>query len=142
MNTTQEPIDYLKSLLGIPEYTEVNSIATEAIDEIETLRAAVADGPSERERKFLERMNQRDEDHSQAFAEWLESRSITERNVVASTRILKLVIDAMDGCLCNYSHAIDGHGKRVPIIQLCAEVTMKAEAEFKRVTKIDPREHG
>lgn len=140
MNTTQEPIDYLKELLGIPEYTEVNSIATEAIDEIQTLRKAVDETPTERELRFMERLNRRDEEHTQAFAEWLEKRSAKERDTIAAKRIFELVMLSVTGYLHNFASATDHNGNNIDSTELNWLLTKRVCIEFKRVTGIDTAE--
>mgnify|MGYP007046843020 FL=1 len=56
-NETKEPIAALAELLGVGEYTEVNSIATEAIGEIEELRASMDMPGEERMLRLLRRVN-------------------------------------------------------------------------------------
>ena len=136
MTDTQEPIDYLKELLGIPEYTELNSIATEAIDEIETLRKAVDETPTQRELKFMARLNKRDEEHSQAFAEWLEERSEKNRDSIAARRIYEIMLTATTGYLHNFVSATDGNGNTINSTELNWLLTKRVTQEFTRITGI------
>jgi hypothetical protein len=127
------PLEDLKKLLCCEEYTDVDAVIVDAIDEIENLREQVGMGPNERERRFLDRMNERDEANSQFMARWLENRSMTDRTAIATWRIMSEAITTMQGAMCNFTDATNGHGRKVPIQDMIDVVTRRVEEKFQRL---------
>ena len=133
-----EPTEYLKSMLGIPEYTEMNSILTEAIHEIETLRKDALDTPSERERRYMEALNRRDEARTESFAKWLSETHPDTRDKIAVSRIYSQIMATVTGYLSNYASVTDGHGKVTTVEDVNERLMEVVHRDFVRITKIDP----
>ena len=133
-----EPTEYLKSMLGIPEYNEMNSILTEAIHEIETLRKDALDTPTERERRYMEALNRRDEARTESFAKWLSDRHPDTRDKIAVSRIYSQIMATVTGYLSNYASVTDGHGKVTMVEDVNERLMEVVHRDFVRITKIDP----
>lgn len=133
-----EPTEYLKSMLGIPEYNEMNSILTEAIHEIETLRKDALDTPTERERRYMEALNRRDEARTESFAKWLADRHPDTRDKIAVSRIYSQIMATVTGYLSNYASVTDGHGKVTTVEDVNERLMEVVHRDFVRITKIDP----
>ena len=130
-----DPMKDLKVLLHCEEYTDVDAVIVEAIDEIEELREQVNITPTERERRFIARLNDRDEAHSQFMAQWLDNRSLEDRTAIASERILQVAIRAFEAAMCNYASATDGHGRTVEMHEVIYAVVRAVEDKVHSITK-------
>lgn len=138
-----EPTEYLKTLLGIPEYTEMNSIVTEAIHEIETLRKDADDTPTERELRYMQSLNRRDEARTESYAKWLEQRHPDGRDALAVSRIYSQIMATVTGYLSNYASVKDGRGNVTDVSTLNERLMEVVHRDFVRITKIDPEaQHG
>lgn len=135
---TRTPIDQLKHILGIEEYDNLDSILAEAVGELERLYAAEAMTPHEREDRFMRRLNQKDEERTRHFAEWLESRDDGYRREVAARTVLARVLSIVDGVLCNFQSVTDGKGNTMDINAAIGYIERQVEEEFRRITGIDP----
>lgn len=133
-----EPTEYLQGLLGIPEYTEMNSILTEAIHEIQTLRKDALDTPSERERRYMEALNRRDEARAESFAKWLADRHPDTRDKIAVSRIYSQIMATVTGYLSNYASVTDGRGAVTDVATVNERLMEVVHRDFVRITKIDP----
>lgn len=136
---TKEPLDKLAEVLHFEpgECTEINSLAVQAIAEIERLRELVDTPMSERERKFLQFINNRDECRSKEYAAFLQSNEQSVKLGIASTAIFEMVAEATRAYLCNFDSMTDGNGAVMPIGEAIEEITSRAEFEFHRITGID-----
>ncbi len=133
-----EPTEYLQGLLGIPEYTEMNSILTEAIHEIETLRKGALDTPSERELRYMQALNRRDESRTESYAKWLADRHPDARDKIAVSRIYSQIMATVTGYLSNYASVTDGRGVVTDVETVNERLMDVVHLEFVRITKIDP----
>jgi hypothetical protein len=132
------PLDKLKDILGIPEYDNLDSILTEAIGVIEQYQEDKSLGPTERELRFMERLNRKDEERARDHAEWLEDRNLRERDVTSARKILDIMRTRMEGHLFNYVSLRTAYGMDIPIVNAVADMNAMIDAEFRRVTGIDP----
>ncbi len=134
-----DPLDKLADILGFEpgECTEINSLAVQAVAEIERLRELVDTPMSERERKFLQFINDRDECRSKEYAAFLQSSDQAVKLGIAATAIFEMVAEATRAYLCNFDAVIDGNGTRMEIGEGIEEITSRAEFEFHRITGID-----
>ena len=141
-NETKKPIAALAELLGVGEYTEVNSIATEAIGEIEELRASMDMPGEERMLRLLRRVNDRDEQQCAEYADWLTKRDMGERDGFARNKVLNRTMAIVEGVLCNYDKVVDGHGNTHDMFDERTNICDKIRKEFNRVfwRKDDSRE--
>ena len=135
----KEPLDKLAEVLHFEpgECTEINSLAVQAIAEIERLRELVDTPMSERERKFLQFINNRDECRSKEYAAFLQANEQAVKLGIAATAIFEMVAEATRSYLCNFDSMTDGNGAVMPIGDAIEEITSRAEFEFHRVTGID-----
>jgi len=132
------PLDKLKDVLGIPEYDNLDSILTEAVGVIEQYHADKSLDPTQRELRFMERLNRKDEERARDHAEWLEDRNLRERDVTSARQIMALMRTRLEGHLCNYISMRTAYGMDIPIVNVIADVNESLDAEFRRVTGIDP----
>lgn len=132
------PLDKLKDILGIPEYDNLDSILTEAIGVIEQYHADKSLDPTQRELRFMERLNRKDEERARDHAEWLESRSAKDKDATSARALLDTMRTRIEGHLFNYVSLRTAYGMDIPIVTAVADLNAMLDAEFRRVTGIDP----
>jgi len=138
-DTNMEPLAKLADILGFEpgECTDINSLATHAVAEIERLEDLTTRTPSEREQRFMQFISDRDEARSKEYAAFLQSRDDAEKLGISALAIFELVAEATQAYLCNFDSVKDGNGKDMEIEDAIQEILSRAEFEFHRVTGID-----
>ena len=138
-DTNMEPLAKLADILGFEpgECTDINSLATHAVAEIERLEDLTTRTPSEREQRFMQFISDRDEARSREYAAFLQSRDDAEKLGISALAIFELVAESTRAYLCNFNSMTDGNGTEMEIADAIEEITSRAEFEFHRITGID-----